>query len=424
MVESKKNALSTSTGYTCWEQVGQGAFIEYLQGCDAQERRALLAQLNVLQPQSIKACLDAKQPLKQPLQYLPAPYIPVPEHGGDSHLWSRAKDQGESLLRSGQVAVMTLAGGLGTRLGLSEPKGLLELNTPQGRQSLFELFAHKLLQAQATYRQQPIWILLTSPTTHASTQAYFKKKRFFGLDPNKIHFITQKQLPLLSPQGDLLLKTRASLYQSPDGHGGALGALHTSEILERLKREHVKHLSVFHVDNPLASFLEPAALGLHEAAQAQMSCRVLLKEHPQERLGLFCQDPSRRPYVIEYHAVPEPIQEQRTPKGSLRLCVGNPGLYLLSLDFLQKTPQQLPLHRIHVRIPALDINNIQASPKEVEAIKFERYLFDLLKCADHALLIEARRACSFAPIKEPSGLYSPQSAEVALFRAKGGVYAQ
>lgn len=370
-------------------------------------------------PTGAAELLECRQALQEghgraPLgAYDPAPYIMLPQHGGDPRLWARAEDQGEALLRSGQVAVLTLAGGLGSRLGYPRPKGLLSLETPQGSRTLFGIFAEKLLATKTKMGQQPLWILLTSKNTHSVTENFFKKERFFGLNPQKVFFITQGNLPLLSPQGDLLRQEDGSLYEAPDGHGGFLEPLRRSGLLERLGRDGVKHLSLFQVDNPLSPFLEPAFLGLHESAHADMSCRVVVKEDPKERLGLFCLD-GHKPRVIEYLEVPPQAQAERSPTGALRLCCGNLGLYLLRIGFLFKTSEKLPLHTIPTTLNTPDPQNPTGPKVPIAAIKFERYLFDLLPLAQRQLLVEADRALAFAPIKEPHGPFGPLSAQKQL----------
>ena len=59
-----------------------------------------------------------------------------------------------------------------------------------------------------------------------------------------------------------------------------------------------------------------------------------------------------------------------------------------------------------------------AAPKEPNAIKFERFIFDALPHAERWLAVETTRAEEFAPIKNASGPDSPETAkaaQVALF---------
>ncbi len=326
--------------------------------------------------------------------YIPAPYLALPQSEEELLAWEGARVAGTALLRRGALAVATLAGGLGTRLGFPGPKGLLPLKDGG---TLFEGFARQLLALAQTFGEMPFWVLLTSDHTHAATAEFFHKKAAFGLDPQRIFFIIQKNQAILDLEGQ-------RVQEAPDGHGGLLGALRTSGCLNSLIQKGFKHLSVFQVDNPLSPFWDATFLGFHAQAQAQMSCRVVLKENPAERLGLFCLPLGQAlgPRVVEYHEVPEAQKTERLPDGALRFCAGNLGQYLLDLDFLASVQQDLPLHRISTQIP--DPKHPKDAQASLPVHKYERYLFDLLPLAQRTLLLQADRQKAFRPIKEPGDL--------------------
>jgi UDP-N-acetylglucosamine/UDP-N-acetylgalactosamine diphosphorylase len=67
-------------------------------------------------------------------------------------------------------------------------------------------------------------------------------------------------------------------------------------------------------------------------------------------------------------------------------------------------------------------------PQQPNALKFERFIFDLLPAADRALVVEVEKARAFAPVKNADGAAddTPQTArcamvrgDVALLRAAG-----
>ena len=69
----------------------------------------------------------------------PAPIIPLPRTPEEGARWRGAYKLGESLIRQNQVAVLIVAGGQGTRLGFSGPKGKFPIS-PVKNKPLFHLF--------------------------------------------------------------------------------------------------------------------------------------------------------------------------------------------------------------------------------------------------------------------------------------------
>ena len=78
--------------------------------------------------------------------------------------------------KRGQVAMLTVAGGLGTRLGFNGPKGLVPV-TPVKQKTLFQVFSEKLKALQQNYGCPIHWLIMTSEETDLDT-----RKAFIGDD--------------------------------------------------------------------------------------------------------------------------------------------------------------------------------------------------------------------------------------------------
>ena len=123
------------------------------------------------------------------------------------------------------MGILLVAGGQGSRLGFEHPKGMYPIG-PVTRAPLFQILLEKVLaRGRAAGKPLPLY-LMTSPATHAETEAYLAEKRYFGLPAEDARIFCQGTLPAVDAQtGKLLLAERGALATSPDGHGGMLAAL-------------------------------------------------------------------------------------------------------------------------------------------------------------------------------------------------------
>ena len=126
----------------------------------------------------------------------PADYIPMPGHceSADPSLWKEATKRGEAALRTGRVAAFTVAGGQGTRLGFDGPKGSYGV-TPVLKNSLFQVFAEKILATNRIFGRPVPWFIMTSDLNHEDTVAFFEAHHYFGLIPERVHFFRQGLMP-------------------------------------------------------------------------------------------------------------------------------------------------------------------------------------------------------------------------------------
>jgi UDP-N-acetylglucosamine/UDP-N-acetylgalactosamine diphosphorylase len=402
-------------------RAGQGQVFAFWRQLDDDARRRLLeqaAEINLAEVTRLTRTLLGKNaaPGVDLSGLEPAPYVPRPENGGDAAAWAKAKSAGEEALSAGRVAAFTVAGGQGTRLGYEGPKGTFPI-TPLKRKPLFQVFAEKIIAVGRRHGRPLHWFIMTSHANHAATEAFFAERRFFGLDPARVHFFRQGRMPAVDFSGRILLEARDAIAMSPDGHGGSLRALHRSGSLDLMRSEGIDTLSYFQVDNPIVRCVDAEFIGWHLLRRSEMSAKTVPKAYVEEKLGHFCLQRGRT-VVIEYSDLPPAIQREVDPRtGRLRYLAASIAIHVLDREFVRRMAAAregaapvLPFHRADKKIATIDAAGNPVKPDQPNGAKFEMFVFDALPFAGNALVIETRRADDFSPVKNPEGVDSPRTA--------------
>jgi len=322
-----------------------------------------------------------------------------------SETLSDAVTAGEKLLQEGKVAALLVAGGQGSRLGFDHPKGMYPIGPVSGK-TLFQIHIEKIVARGIRYGKSIPLFLMTSPATHDETVEFLEQHDRFGLPQEDLHIFCQGTMPAIELESkQLLLSAPDELALSPDGHGGMLAALVTSGGLEAMKNRGIEQVYYFQVDNPLADVGEPEFMGLHHISGSEMSTQVVAKQEPDEKLGILAElDGSLQ--LVEYSELPTEFAELRTDDGSLQHWAGNIAVHGIQVAFLQRMASEagsLPWHKAIKKVPFVNATGEQVTPEEPNAIKFERFIFDLLPNAKDPIVVEVDPALRFAPVKNADG---------------------
>lgn len=384
-----------------FEQAGQGHVFGQWHELGDRARRRLARQLQTIALDQLPAMQAAVSALSQKPQrkLAPAdafaladeafPYLP--------HDAARAvAPLGESALRRGEVAVLLVAGGQGTRLGFDGPKGCYPI-LPVSGMTLFEVFARKLLRAGREYGRTPPLYVMVGNHNEQATRAFFEEQKYFGLNPDDVKFFAQGELPALDDNGKLVMSGPDALWTAPDGHGGVIEALHHKGMLADMRARRVRYVSYIQVDNPQIPVVDAAFLGLHISEGAEVSLKVVRKTDPTEKVGIYCLDDGV-PGIVEYTEFTQADANLRGADGRLAYWQGSIAVHMFGLEFLQRladTGTRLPLHA--ARKKAVD----------AEAWKFERFVFDTIPLANKVVCLEVPREEQFLPLKNPDGPFGP-----------------
>lgn len=365
---------------------------------------------------------DALMNSPQPMQgnITPPQIIPIPESATEKQKAQKARHIGEVSLRKEEVAVLTVAGGDGTRLGIGGPKGTFPI-APITRKSIFQLHAEKILAIQQRYGVCIPWYIMTSETNGTMTQDFFRSHRFFGIDPQQVCFFTQGMLPVVDLQGNLLMDSKSNIVMSPNGHGGVIIALREKGILDDMKRRGIKHIFYHQVDNVLIKIADPVFVGYHLMDHTEMSLKVVKKCHPEEKVGIVANIDGRL-QVIEYSELSRDDMYAKGADGTLKYNAGNIAIHMMSIDFLEKVYQNggaISYHTAIKRVPYLNENGMTIAPENNNAMKFESFIFDILKHVQKSVIMEVLREDEFSPVKNREGENSPETSRQDMINQFG-----
>ncbi len=339
----------------------------------------------------------------------PPDAVPLPQTPAERARETGARARGDSALRAGEVGLVLLAGGQGTRLGFEGPKGTFPFGTVRGT-TLFAHHAAKVAALRARYDARLPLCLLTSPANDAETRAAFADADWFGLDPDSVSFVVQGALPAVdATTGEILREAPGRLALSPDGHGGVFLALRRSGALDWLVAAGARTVFTFQIDNPLTSVADPVFLGYHRDAGADMSNLAVRKERPDERVGVIARRDGTT-VVVEYSDLDDATASAEAPDGGLVLWAGNVATHLIEIPFARRLTDgglQLPYHRALKKVPYLDEDGRLVQPDAPNAYKFETFIFDALPRAAASITVEIARDEQFSPIKNATGADSP-----------------
>jgi UDP-N-acetylglucosamine/UDP-N-acetylgalactosamine diphosphorylase len=327
---------------------------------------------------------------------------------------------GHEALARGELAVLLVAGGQGSRLGFDRPKGVFPIG-PVSNKTLFHVHADKVHALGRRYGRPVPFLVMTSPATHADTTAYFQEQAYFGVGRDNVYFFQQGTMPAVDiATGRLLLEAPGVVFTSPNGHGGTLTALSESGVLDEVAGRGVRHVFYFQVDNPLVKVGDPAFLGRHIAKKSEASSKAIAKAYAKEKMGVLALIDGRCG-IVEYSDLPEELA-QMTENGRLVYRAGSPAIHLFDLEFLRRVTQgedRLPYHVARKKVPHVDGDGRVVTPKAENALKFEMFVFDALPLADRWLVMESPREEEFSPVKNADGVDSPATAKRAMSNLAG-----
>ncbi len=320
---------------------------------------------------------------------------------------------GVDAIKNGKVAALLLAGGMGTRLGSDQPKGMYNIGE-SGDLFIFEVLIHNLLDV---VHQTGVWVplyIMTSERNNDDTVNFFKEKNYFGYDPDYVEFFVQEMAPAATFDGKIYLEAKDRVSTSPNGNGGWFISFVKAGLCEKAKAQGVEYINIFAVDNVCQRIADPCFVGAMIDGGYCSASKVVSKKNPEEKVGVLCLEDGR-PSIVEYYELTEDMRYETKDDGELAYKYGVILNYLFTIEALEKNlKNNLSVHVVKKKIPYLDENGNTVKPETENGYKFETLVLDMIHMMDNCLAYEVIREKEFAPIKNKTGVDSVETAKELL----------
>ena len=322
-------------------------------------------------------------------------------------------DAGVKAIKEGKTAALLLAGGMGTRLGSDDPKGMFDIGLTKPVY-IFERIISNLLDV---VNETGTWIrlfIMTSEKNHDATVKFLKEKNFFGYKEDRIVFFKQDMAPACDFNGKLYMEAKDRISTSPNGNAGWYSSLCRAGLDRIFTDEGIEWIDIFAVDNVLQRICDPCFVGATVLADVSVGAKVVRKAAPDEKVGVMCLEDGR-PSIVEYYELSDDMMNARDENGEPAYNYGVILNYLFRVsDLASVKDDNMPLHVVKKKIPYIDENGNAVKPAEPNGFKFEQLVLDMIHQLSTCLPYEVIREKEFAPIKNPTGIDSVESARELL----------
>lgn len=389
----------------------QEHILQYLKDLRGEERKELEGQIAAIDWDILSSLSSAQQPKGE---ITPIAGVSLQEIKARKQEYLRA---GKAALKAGKVAAVLLAGGQGTRLGTSAPKGAYDIGVTRPLY-IFEQLVENLKTVCKDCGAAVPLLVMTSEKNDKETRAFFEEHAYFGYPKSHVRFFVQAMAPSVDENGKLLMESKTRLVSSPNGNGGWYDSLVRAGLLNDGLLRTVEWFNVFAVDNVLQRIADPAFVGATVLSKKKSGAKVVRKSCPEERVGVLCLE-GGLPSVIEYYELSEELATLRDGAGGLVYSYGVILNYLFEAKMLAKiASEKIPVHVAKKKIPYWNgAETVQ--PERENGYKFETLILDLIRLMGSCLPYEVEREKEFAPVKNKTGVDSVETARELL--KKNGV---
>lgn len=317
---------------------------------------------------------------------------------------------GQNCIKDGKMAVVTLAGGQGSRLGYKGPKGTFKLDTSPSI-SLFEILCNYLKRANNMFQCTVPWYIMTSTENHIATKEFFEQNNYFDYGKENITFFVQDNLPLIDKNGNLILEEIYKIKQASNGNGNLFHSLKKNNILNEMIAKKIKWVFIGGIDNVLLDPLEPFFIGLSENINNPVASKTLFKEQ-EDSLDWVFAIKNGKPAIVDCENFVSELSKIKDKNGKYLYRETNMLAHLFNIDALKYMSNIcIPYHRAFRKCPFVNDEGMKQVPESANVYKFEQFVFDAFSHFDNITLLQVEADKEFAPIKDFTGPYNPETAK-------------
>ena len=323
----------------------------------------------------------------------PGELAKLPREGTPEH--AALKARGEAIMKAGQLAFCTMAGGMATRMG-GIVKALAEVIP--GRTFLQMRLAENRSASHAADRPVPLW-LMTSEATHDDIVAALRQESA----PPQVAAFRQSLSLRLNPDGSLFRGDDGQPSEHATGHGDLVDALRRSKLLDAFVRAGGKYVWITNVDN-LGASIDPVVLGQFANAVDQgvdVQCEVCRKEGDKGGIPVHAEGKLQ---VLEEFRLPEGFDPATVD-------VFNTNTFLVRAEPLLRQPLSWTYFEVEKKVDGRP------------AIQFERLLQEITAQMPSTYLEVSRDGATsrFLPVKDFDELAKRRANIEVVARARGMV---
>lgn len=396
------------------EGLGQSQILRFETELSDAQKKNLYSQIETIDFSVVKTIENRKNPVKKGV-ITPLKALEISDIEKKREVYEK---EGLRAIKAGEVGAVLLAGGMGTRLGSNDPKGMYNVGITK-ELYIFECLINNLLDVVKKADSYIHLFIMTSDLNYESTTKFFEEKNYFSYPKEYITFFKQEMAPCCDYDGKVLLERKDKVSVSPNGNGGWFLSMMKTGVLNKVKANGIKWLNIFAVDNVLQRICDPIFIGATILEEKTVGSKVVRKNSPDEKVGVMCLEDGK-PSIVEYYELSDEMRAKTDERGERLYNFGVILNYLFNVSELEEIVKySLPYHVVEKKIPYIDENGNEISPDSPNGCKFEQLVLDMIHMGKSCLPFEVIREKEFAPIKNKTGVDSVDTARELL--KKNGV---